>query len=493
MAKANSLRLPNQPIQKSRFNPTKEVGLTGLNEHSGIIQQDFLRELRISGNGPGYKMFDEMRLNSPVIGGLLLSIEQSIRAADWMFTSEEGNEDPRLELLNESLDNMSFSLNDHITEILTMLPFGFSIFEIVYERVGGKMLWRKFGFRGQDTVFRWIMDEQGGIFGFIQQTTKRLAQDPIPIEKLVLYRTKVERNNPEGRSILRTGYTSYYYAKSLQQIEAIGIERDLTGLPVLTMPEMADPDGDDKTEAEEIVRRIRNDEQAGLVLTPGWDFRLIGSESQRLIDVGAVISRYEKRMLMASLAQFLVLGMDQIGALSLSEDQTDFFNMSVNAFADIISDTFTKFVIPRLMKLNGLEADGLRLEHSPAGDVDMEMIAKVIQMAAPFIHLTPEDEVWMRSIFGMPEKTVDEIEELDEKQAEDEQARLATIGANLPGSEQGRQDDMSVDLFATGDPPDDNARKRQESKWRKVLAAPGKFWDKQAGRIKAGALKMRGQ
>ena len=109
-------KLPKQPKETSRFNPTKEIGLTGLNEQSGIIQQDFLRQLRITSRGPGYKMYEEMRLNSPVVGGLLLAIEQSIRSVDWNFSSEDGPEDPRLDLLNRSLDNMRFSLNDHITE-----------------------------------------------------------------------------------------------------------------------------------------------------------------------------------------------------------------------------------------------------------------------------------------------------------------------------------------------------------------------------------------
>ena len=283
-------KLPKQPV----FSATKEIGLTGLDEHSGIIQQEFLRELRISGRGPGYKIYDEMRLNSAVVGALLLALRQSVRAVDWTFTSEDGEEDERLELLNESLDNMTFSMNDHITEVLTMLPFGFSIFELVYERVGGKMLWRKFGFRGQDTVYRWILDDNGGILGFVQQTVKQLVQEPLPIEKLILYRTVVERNNPEGRSMLRTAYPSYYYSKSLQQIEAIGIERDLNGLPVVVLPETADPSGEDATEANQLVRRVRNDEQAGIVLRPGWDFRLIASEGSRSFDVGAVISRYDR-------------------------------------------------------------------------------------------------------------------------------------------------------------------------------------------------------
>lgn len=49
---------------------------------------------------------------------------------------------------------------------------------------------------------------------------------PIPIEKLLIYRTRMERGNPEGRSLLRPAWIFYYYTKNLQQIEAIGFEHE---------------------------------------------------------------------------------------------------------------------------------------------------------------------------------------------------------------------------------------------------------------------------
>jgi len=180
-----------------------EKGRTGLSEWSGQIQEDFLKELH---GIKGYKKYNEMRLNSPVIGGMLLAIEQAIRGVDWDVTSEV-EDDPRVELVNEALDNMSTGFADHITEALTMLPFGYSVFEIVYERVGANVLWRKFATRAQDTVYQWLFDKAGGLEGIVQVVQTR-AFDPVtlPIEKLLVYRTRVEKGNPEGRSILRTAY-----------------------------------------------------------------------------------------------------------------------------------------------------------------------------------------------------------------------------------------------------------------------------------------------
>ena len=438
----------------------KEIGLTGLKEFHGRIFQDFMRELQFTGTDKGgYGVYEEMRLNSPVITALLNAITQAILSVDWMFASDDGEEDPRLDLLNDSENSMSHGLKHHFAEALTMLPFGYSLFEIVYQRVGGRVLWRKFAFRGQDTISQWDIDEHGGIDG-VKQLTSKGQTATIPIKKLLLYRVNVERNNPEGRSILRGARIPYYYATHLQEIEAIGIERDLTGLPVLIYPEGADTSSgsDDRAEAEQIVRRVRNDEQAGITLPQGWEFRLEGSPGSKQIDVGGVISRYEKRILMSALAQFLVLGMDQIGALSLSEDQTDFFNMSVNATTDIISDTFTKHAIPRLMKMNGMDAEGLSLQHTPAGDINMTEWFDAMEAAGERITWTAEDEVVARSIAGLPEKTVEELKELMEAEEEKRMSMMEQL------SQPGQQDDMGATEF-----PTDGQRTHRERKWRKSL------------------------
>ena len=462
---------------------TQETGKTGLVEFSGYIQEEFLRELR---GKDGYKKYNEMRLNSPVIGALLLAIEQSIRFVRWEYTSEDGEDDPRLELLNDSWKQMSHSMGDHIIEILTMLPFGFSLFEIVYQRVNGKMLWRKFAPRGQDTVMRWKLDPTGGIEGFTQQTTSPAFIGFIPIEKLVLYRTRVEKNNPEGRSILRTSWIPYYYTKHIQQIEAIGIERDLAGLPQIMLPsganvEESDSDSD-YSKAKKLVSRVRNDEAAGIVVPDGWEFSLVSTGGQRAIDTDKIINRYEARQLMSALSQFLMLGQEGVGSLALSKDQTDFFTMSVNSMADIISDTHTKFAIPRLMALNGLDADGLRFEHSLAGDVDTVLIADFLQKVGAKVSWTTEDEIWLRAVARLPEKDPKELEAIRAVEAERRLAFLDRFGESDEEEQDDEQEEFAADIA-----PDDDLRVEMEGSWFRKMR---KFWKGQQKRIIEGTSEI---
>ena len=383
---------------------------------------DFLQEFR---GAQKYKRFDEMRRNSAEIGALLASLEFAIRGTvEWGWESELGEDDPRLEFLERALNNCSHSWNDHISEVLTMPVFGFAPFAVWYERVESEILWRKYLMMGQDTVHHWEFDEEGGIMGMWQTAYPRYTPKFIPIERMILYRTRVERNNPEGRSLLRNAWIDYYHAKIETQIEGIGMERDLAGMPVITLPLGATTDENDSTsdasKANKLVRNVRNDEQAGVVKPSGWGFELLASGGGKSFDTDKIINRHHQRMLMSVLSQFLLLGQEGVGSLALSADQTDFYTMLVNGVTDIIAETFTKFAVPPILKLNGYDPNGIKRTHTPAGDVNLEALTNSLQRVSDKLTWRTADEVWLRQTMKLPEA---EPEELDaEKQKNQEQA-----------------------------------------------------------------------
>mgnify|MGYP001597594841 CR=1 FL=1 len=488
---------------------TAELGSPGLVSFSGIISEEFLRELR---GKEAYKRYDEMRRNSPVIGALLMAIEQALRQVAWEFYSEEGEKDPRLKLIQDAQANLSHSWNDHIIEALTFLPFGFSLFEIVYERVGGALLWRKFAPRGQETVVRWLFEDDGGLKGITQQAAPLYRSIDIPIEKMLLYRTRVERGNPVGRSILRNAWVPYYFAKHIQQSEAIGIERDLAGLPMIEMPQSADTSGDtsataepsketDVGRAQAIVRNVRNDEAAGLVMPFGWKFSLVSTGGSRQFDTDKVVNRHESRMLMSCLAQFLMLGQENVGSLALSRDQTDFFAMSVNATANTISETFTKYAVARLLRLNGYEPEGITLKHELAGDTSMATVADFLQKVGSNITWTPADEVWLREVANLPSRTEEELKaEKDERRS----FAAAAFGGRPPGEKPAENDKtakgepededgkkpegLTLTHYASNKAPDDDERRTFERRMEKLLR---KALEATKKRVLKGAKELR--
>ena len=421
-----------------------EIGRSGLPVWGGRPHADPLRELRSAPAGSGgYRAYNEMRLNDPIIGAMLFAIEQSIRALAWRV---EGG-DARADFVQACLGDMSHTWNDHLSEALTMLPFGWSWFEIVYKRrPDGRVGWRKFAIRGQNSLHRWELDAQGGVRGMVQVCAPRYEPVTIPIEKSILYRTQLEQGNPEGRSILRAAYTSYYFARNLREIEAIGVERDLCGLPVLQPPEGADlsEGSPDRAAAEALLRRVRNDEEAGVLVPPGWSFSLAGGAGRPAVDTNRVIVRYETRMALSALAGFLMLGLEHTGSLALARAQAALFAEAVSAFADTIADTFTRFAVRRLLRLNGMEAEGVALRHGPPTGLQLgevgEFLARLAQ--AGVVRAGDEGlEAWVRALVDAPavERAESSVQgpETAARDAGGGSRRLPGLGAPLQASGNG--------------------------------------------------------
>jgi len=199
----------------------------------------------------------------------------------------------------------------------------------------------------------------------------------------------------------------------------------------------------------------------------GWEVQLLSTGGSRQFNTDEIVKRYESRMLMSALAQFLMLGQEQVGSLALSRDQTDFFTMAVNATADIISETHTKFAIPRLMRLNGYDAEGLRFDHSPAGDVDIKSLGEFLTAISPFITWTTEDEIWLRGAAKLPERAPEEIDEVKEQKRSMITPMLEGLRKKKEEQEGEEEEKMGAEYYAGA--PDDVERRRFERRWEQTI------------------------
>lgn len=470
-----------------------EIGYTGLVEYNGQVKEDFLKEFH---GKEAYKRYNEMRLNNVTIGSGLLAIEYIIRGMSWYFHSDI-DDDPLVEELDKAVSKMSHSMNDFISEVISFIWAGFSLFEIIYKRgEDGRYTWRKFSPRGQDTVYQWLFDEEGGLNGVRQLAAPKFQAVDIPMEKLLLFRTRNEKNNPEGRSLLRIAWVSYYYLKNLQQIEAIGFERDVNGLPVIKLPSGTntnenDPNSD-ASKAAKIVRNMRVDEQAGLVLPFEWDALLLSGSGKSFDSLASAIERYEKRIATAFFSQFLLLGQDGVGSMALSENSTNFFMAAVNAVADIVSETFTKYAVYRLLKLNGAteeEARRIHLMHTPASTVDIQKLGSFVGTIKDLMTWDEADELWLRQLAGAPEPELEALKERREEVKEQKREAAAAFLQRRPQDNQddNNRDDNKAELFEA-DAPDDKKRRKMEKEYETVIS---QFLAKQQKRILKAAREMR--
>ena len=380
-----------------------ELGIAGTNTKNGEIRSDeFLTELK---GRKAIRKYREMRDNDATIGSIAYATEQVLRDVDYnVVPANESAEAKReAEFVEEVLADMEHTMDDHISEALSFLSFGFSVFEVVYKRrlgpnqkspkkrskfSDGRMGVRKLASRAQWTINRFDVDPKSSdVLGVCQDGgTYGIERNDIPGSKILHYTTTNTNGDPSGRSILRNAYMSWTYLNNLQAIEAIAVERELNGVPIGRMP--AEYLGSDATtdqvalrnSFERILRDLKNNEQGYAILPSDhytdadgkpsnerlMDIELITSNGSRNIDIDPIIKRYQHDIARSVMAEFLMLGSGS-GSYALSKSKTDLFLRSMESYINTIFDVINKQLIERLWEINGL--DYSLMPHIEAGDV----------------------------------------------------------------------------------------------------------------------------
>jgi hypothetical protein len=410
--------------EPKRYAPFSQVGKTGLRRFGGYIYEEFLQELV---GIRGMQTYKEMSSNDPVIGAMLFAIEMLTRQVSWKVepASSSNEHEADAEFLRSCMDDMSHSWSEMIVEILSMLAYGWSWHETVYKRrlgqeqgpegrsrfADGKIGWRKIPIRSQDSLQRWEFNEEtGDVTAMVQWAPPDYQMVTIPLSKSLLFRPSVHKGNPEGRSVLRNAYRPWFLKRHIENTEAIGIERDLAGLPMALMPPAYL--SDDATpeqkqvyeEVKKIVRNLKRDEQEGVVWpmeydergNPLFELKLLSSSSgstRARHDTSKIISRYDQRISVTVLADFILIGHSNFGSFALSSSKTELFAAAIGAWLDSISDPFNRYEIPRLFRLNGRPVDKTpTLAHGDIESPDLkELGAYITNLAGAGMPLFPDE------------------------------------------------------------------------------------------------------
>ena len=112
-----------------------ELGTGGENTRNGQIRADeFLNSLR---GKRAIRKFREMRDNDATIGAIMYAVEQVLRDVEVKVMPADDSEAAirEAEFVESIFDDMEHTLDDHISEALSSLTFGFSTFEVVYKQV----------------------------------------------------------------------------------------------------------------------------------------------------------------------------------------------------------------------------------------------------------------------------------------------------------------------------------------------------------------------
>jgi hypothetical protein len=423
-----------------------------------------------------------MRDNDAIVGAVLYTIESYLRKMDWdvIPANDSAEALKEAEFLRSCMDDMDDPWQDFISDVLSFLPYGYSLHEIVYKiRVGPqetsprfrsnatdhRVGWRALALRPQSSIDRWEIDPVSGeILGAYQCPPNGMgvaSEVFIPAERSVLFRTRPYKNSPEGRSILRNAYRAWYLKKRLEEIEAIGLARDLNGLVVMQVPpQIMSPNASAAHKAtraamEDAVSKIHHDELGGLVIpsemepgeasiATGYKLALLSTSGGKQVSADPIIRRYDARIAMSMAAEFLILGTEKQGSFALGAEKSANFLRSLYWYGNTIAATLNKTAVKRLYDANGVPIEHrARLAPGELESPDLLGMAQFLTAVTGggLLHPTPAVEERIREIGGLPEET-DALEALfaEEKAAEEAAAKAeadarALAARPAPGSQ----------------------------------------------------------
>ena len=464
MTVTTSLGIDDEEPPKVPDSPLQELGITGLRRSGGYLDEEFLPNLR---GRKAVQVFREMSENDPTVAALVFAFDRLLRQVEWRVEPADSTPDSReaAEFVEQCMEDMSHTWDEFLSEALTCVVFGWSWHEIVYKRrVGpweddprkrsrftdGKIGWRKLPIRAQETLHKWQFDETSGVRGMWQMAPPDFKERYLPIERSLLFRPVAVKGNPEGRSMLRGAYRPWYFKKRIEEYEAVGLERDLVGMPMASIPsEYLNPKPGSSEEKmlvamKAMVRGLRRSEHEGIVFPNDIDpetkmklfeLTLLGGGGTRQFAAGDIIERYDTRILMSVLADFILVGHQGVGSYSMHTDKTGLFRASINTVSQGIADVMNRHAIPRLFKVNNWQVEKLpRFAPNNVDPPDLAQLASFVSAMTsagmPFFP-DPDLEKFVRSAAQLPKLDESELRMREQESVYDQIMRVSQARLGL--------------------------------------------------------------
>ncbi|MBK6854682.1 MAG: hypothetical protein IPG93_24695 [Burkholderiales bacterium] len=208
--------------------------------------------------------------------------------------------------------------------------------------------------------------------------------------------------------------------EDLEESEAIGIDRDLTGVPDIQLPpsirarnlDSASPGcarrlGGEGTQApRRQARRAGASERGDDGKKTGYAVKLMTSGGTQRVVADVPIRRHEQRFLISVLSDFMTLG-EQVGSEALGDPKIALVMLAIGGLLDMYADAFNEQVIGRLCDLNGVPEE-LRpyLERGEVQTPTLEELVGILSAAITGGIVVPNQQLqdWVISqIPGAPE------------------------------------------------------------------------------------------
>jgi hypothetical protein len=404
-----------QPQEKLKEFSLSELGHIGLPIFSGVTSSELQNDLNFPNS---IKTFKKMQYHSSISSALQL-FSLIVSKARWKFIPPERatkKEIKQTKSMNEMMHDMDHTWSDFITEVMSTQLFGFCINEKVYRyrkpQNGSKyndniIGWKKLPIRTQETIDKFIMDTQGKEVMGVQQSPGKSTMGyytgsdiniKLPKEKYLHFKTGRHRGDPFGKSPLIDAYTSWKYITVLEELEAVGVNKDLVGLPVFKIPakylssEASASEKATRAYYENAGRNLHMNRQSSVLLPSDTDpdskaelfkLELLSIDGKKGYDVTKIKQYYLNQIYTALMADLLIMGQSNTGSFALAEFKNSVTSAQAENMASMICDVINKDLVKQTYELNGWDfSRACTLDYDGLENFDLESLSKYVQRIA---------------------------------------------------------------------------------------------------------------
>lgn len=406
---------------------------------NGVSVEEIKRELNHPNSIQTYKL---MTYHPAITAPLALYDAMISKATYRVLPPKDATEAEKkqTEIVASMLDDMEHDFDDFIQAAMTKTIYGFAVIEKVYRKRyksngsaynDGIIAPKKLKLIPQETVAKFIFDDQGNeLVGCKQDITGTI--DPygrydkrkdntvvLPRNKFMLFQCGKNRNNPYGTSPLKQAYLPWKYLQALEELEAQGVARDFTGVPLLYLPAAylsADASPEQKAALENfknILRNLQAGTQSSVILPQLIDsetrqqlfkLELLSTDGKRSFDINKIKEYYRTMLFIAMGADILLLGNSSSGSFALGSIKNSLTGSVIEAMLKEIVNTVNNDLIKQIYELNNWSVDRrCKFDYEGMQEESLDEVGKFVQRCSAVNMLTKDlDTVnYVRNAIGL--------------------------------------------------------------------------------------------
>lgn len=381
---------------------SKEEGRSGTQIFAGIFDEDYLRKLQSFEKSREY---DKMRRGDARVKMCLNAVKNPIRSASWNWSpSDNDNADAK-----KHADFLNFIFMEDIgtarkkkfkrllSEALTCVEFGYSVFERVHKMGTGHAQWGDYvglanlGWRNPKSLWYFHLNPDGSLKDIEQSVYGDVpSQVKMDGKFLSVITMEMEGDNYEGVSFLRPCFGAWSRKQTNLKLLAIGVEKNAIPTPKVEVP-AGKENSVEYTNMVNMLEKLTSHESNFITYPAGWklEFHDANFDPQKVI---SAIQFENTEITFAFLANFLELGSGgKGGSYALSDDLSDFFTQGIVYIADLIAEEFEE-VGKELIQLNfGPQEKYPTLTHEGIADKIGIEFGNLMKALGDAKFMTPDD------------------------------------------------------------------------------------------------------